>query len=247
MAVANQKKCNEVASPFVKGCRLYALLLCTLMSVLAACSSGPSIVSQTPTSTRPTPKPTGAPPGTILFQSDWSHGLNGWQATPGWTVVGDYLQSDLADDRSLTLPYRLAMSDYAVEFRLQVVNVPKDGGFFMLNADSSKVKDGYQAHILNLLTANKHIFAIHPLSEVLIEPLNDQMADDASQVFDFEPGPDWRTYRVEVQGSLVQFLVDGHRVSRARSAKTATLSNGPIHFQSGNAALRVTDFKVMTV
>lgn len=222
-------------------------LLFILLSVLAACASGPSASTATPATTPAKPTPTKQAAGVVLYQSNWSQGLKGWHASAGWKVNGNTLQTDLGENRTLQIPYTPTIPDYSVEYRIQIVNVPKDGGYFMLNADPATGKDGYQAHILNLLTAGQHGYATHPLSEIVIEPFEHEMDDSSPQVLDFVPGSKWHTYRVDIQGARALFYIDGMRTSRAYSAKTNNLSQGPIRLVCGKAILNVGQIRVLSL
>ncbi|HTK11012.1 MAG TPA: family 16 glycoside hydrolase [Ktedonobacteraceae bacterium] len=214
-----------------------------LLLSLAACSSGTVVQQTTPTPSQATPIST--PANTVLFQSDWSKGLSAWKTTSGWKVKNGYIESDLSEKLSLTLPYQPTVANYAVEYRLQIVNVPKDGGQFQLTADKQADKDGYTADVLNLLGPGQHRFAIHPLAEVLVEP--EESMENNAQILDYEPTSEWRLYRVEVQGTRVSLLVDGKPISRASTTQTKTLSNGPIHLLSSAAILRISSFRVLTI
>src|SRR5260370_26400024 len=75
-----------------------------------------------------TPQATATP--VVLYQADFSQELANWNPSPGWTIVNGALQSDGGDKRSVTIPYQPASHDYAVEFRLRVVSVPVDAGYF---------------------------------------------------------------------------------------------------------------------
>ncbi|GHO85988.1 family 16 glycoside hydrolase [Dictyobacter formicarum] len=222
-------------------------LLCILLSILTACASGPTAKTATPTAASAKPTPTKQSAGVVLYQSNWPQGLKDWHASAGWKVNGNTLQTDLGENRTLQIPYTPTTPDYSVEYRVQIVNVPKDGGYFMLNADPATGKDGYQAHILNLLTAAPHGYATHPLSEIVIEPFEHEMDDASPQVLDFVPGSKWHTYRVDIQGARALFYVDGMRTSRAYSAKTNNLSQGPIRLVCGKAILNIGQIRVLSL
>src|SRR6266567_6187803 len=77
---------------------LSACLVISLIIALAACSTGstsPQVVKSPATSVHLTPTPTSLPHGTLLYQSDWSHGLAGWHGSAGWKLTHGWLQSDL--------------------------------------------------------------------------------------------------------------------------------------------------------
>lgn len=222
---------------------LNTCIILALSLSLVACSSGAAPV-QNHLQSRPTATP--IPANTVLYQANWSHDFARWHASSGWKLVNGQPQTDLSETTTMTAPYIPAVDNYAVEFRLQVISVPHDGGYYMLWVDKTATRDGYHADILNLLTPGSHVFAIHPLSEVLLDP-EDSMGPLYPQVFDYEPGTQWHTYRVEVRGARVDFFINQVRVSRAISQKTKTLSTGPIRLETGKAVLRVDDFRVMTL
>jgi Domain of Unknown Function (DUF1080) len=213
-------------------------------SLLACTSNNTPQAMPSPTTQRVTP--TSVPKERLLYQADWSRGLAEWQqASTGWKVKNGFIESDLSDTLSLLLPYKITVDTYAIEFSVQVVRVPKDGGQFQLVADQQPGKDGYTADILQLLAPGNHAFSVHSNTEVVIEP-QEAMEEALPLIKDYEPGGQYRLYRIEVKGSRVDFKVDGHLVSRAIGDQTATLSNGPIHFFSHAAILRLSSFRVLT-
>lgn len=216
---------------------------------LLACSSGPTATSarSTPGQTRQQqPTPTMLPAGAVLYQADWSHGLAGWQGSSGWHVQQGQLQTNLADNLTITVPYTPTVANYAIEVRLQVVNVPHDGGHFSIKADNVPGKSGYEAAVLELRGPGTHAFAIFPQAQVLIDPLS-SMDMVSAQIRDFTPAALWHMYRIEVRGAQVALIVDGSRISRAVSTQTSLLSNGPIRLTSGLAILHISSFRILTV
>src|SRR5207237_5260792 len=107
----------------------------------------------------------------LLYQSDWTHGLAGWQASSGWKVTQGVLQSNLSNN-SLTLPYMLRVTDYAIEVRFQIVSVPQHGGEFVITADRTQGKDGYTAGILGLLGPGPHSQFANPEVQVYLNPID---------------------------------------------------------------------------
>ncbi len=228
--------------------RLSALFSIILgIAALAACTPAqPSV--KAPTATAPaaataTPSATAVP--RLLYQADWSHGLTGWKATPGWSISGGSLVSDMGSDRQITSPYRPTTSNYAVEFSLQVINVmPNVGTEYQLSADSTASADGYYA-LFDHVMLQQCMFACHPHLAVYIDPLVDQdVGTGTVQIHDFEPETHLHTYRIEVRGPLATLLYDGHVASHARTSRTQLLSTGAIHFYCTGVALRLSDFKV---
>ena len=209
-----------------------------LILALAACSPGNAGPKVSATPTAPVhPTPTSPPPGTLLFQSDWSHGLDGWQASGGWKVTHGMLQTNANSGNVITLPYTPAVADYAIEVRFQIVSIPVSGGNVVVTADKTSGKDGYTAGIMNLLAPGPRSEFANPEVQVFINPIDDM--ESGSQVSDYEPGSMQHTYRIEVQGPGVEFFIDGLRKSSAVSSQTNSLSNGPIHLSVSKAIVRV--------
>jgi hypothetical protein len=138
------------------------------------------------------------------------------------------------------------VANYAIEFRLQIVDVPESRGFLTLSADSAAGKDGYVATIFNLLKPGPHTSGLAPQLTTLINPENHMDTEDA-QVRDYDPGSIWKIYRVEVSGPHVVFIIDDTRLSQAVSTKTDTLSQGPIHFLCGGVVLRISNFRIVAL
>ena len=216
-----------------------ALLICGCF-ILAGCT-GPFAATTTPTATA-TPTPV------VLYAADWSHGLAGWQASAGWTVVNGALQSDEGDNRSVTVPFQPAVSDYAVEFQLQIVDIPYDGGYFFLTADRASDSNGYQVGVSNLLIPGLHPAGKHPTLGAYLDPLD---AEDptmvVNSVHDYEPGPGVRTYRVEVQGRTVRIGADGRVFSWAQNIATMRLSSGPLRLKCSGVEIRVSSLRVVAL
>jgi hypothetical protein len=98
----------------------------------------------------------------VFFQSDLSKGLDCWQASGGCAVRDFLLEMDGQDNRTLTIPYQPSTRNYDVEFQLQVVSVPEDGGYFRLHAMPTPTASGYVAQVFHLLTPTPHLNGDHP-------------------------------------------------------------------------------------
>ena len=220
-----------------------SLLLLSIL--LIACSISPT----TPSTAKGTPSPpttTPVPPGTLLYQSDWSRGLDTWQATKGWKQSGKNVQTEPLANLSLTVPYQPRVADYAIEVQLQIVQVAESGGYVALTADQQPGKDGYNASVQNLLAPGKQPNGSHPHIQAYIDPLG-SMDRESFETSDYEPGTHWHTFRIEVRESQVSFLVDANTVSHAISTKTNFLSDGPLHLKSSQVILRVGTLRITTL
>lgn len=220
-----------------------ALSLLLALVALAGCASSQSGHAARPSPTTPPGTPTPTSPPRVLYQADWSKGLAAWQATAGWTIQQDGLQSDTGENRTVTIPFEPTTSNYAVEYTMQVVD-PLEGGDCAVAAAPTSTSDGYQVRLDGMLALGNSEFALHPQFGVTIDPTGHQDLNTAATV-DFELGAHVTTYRIEVRGPLVVVLVNGRRLSPpAQSTKTATLSTGPLTISCSRASAR---FSALTI
>jgi hypothetical protein len=218
------------------------VFLVAALSSLAACGSTAAGVP-TATSAPSGPTATTVPAGTILFQSDWSKGLDGWQASDGWTVRDDLLEMDGQDNRTLTIPYQPVARNYDVAFQIQVVNVPADGGYFRLHAQPTATASGYVAQVFHLLTPTPHLNGDHPTATVTLDPIESQ-DPNTQHPTDYEPRGVMWTYHVEVRDNSVRFRRDTASLSAAVSLKEGPLSQGPLKIECGLASLRFGQIRI---
>jgi hypothetical protein len=215
---------------------LRLILVIASLASIAACGST-AANTPTPTSTPAGPTATAVPAGTVLFTSDWSKGLDGWQASEGWTVQNGMLEMDGQDNRTLTIPYQPATRNYAVAFQIQVVNVPADGGYFRLHALPTSMASGYVAQVFHLLTQTPHLNGDHPTAIVTLDP-SDSQDERTQHPTDYEPRAMMWTYHVEVRDNSVRFQRDTVSLSAAVAIKEGPLSQGPLRIECGLAFLR---------
>lgn len=236
--------------------RLFKLLALGALIFLAACTTGnpqtslgtPTVLS-IPTAPVPslTPTPQGIPRGSVLYQSNWSRGLAVWKASAGWKIVNGLPQSDFSRQNTLTLPYKLAIANYAVEFRFQIVGFPQNGGSFVLSAKRTQDKNGYVAGILGMLDAAPHSEFANPQIQVYLDPEDAIDSPESAYPSDYEPGNIWHTFRVEVQGPQVNLLTDGTSKGVATSKETDWLSNGPLQLISSQVVVRLSSVRVVAL
>jgi hypothetical protein len=217
---------------------LIASLIAALASLTACGSSAASVPTATHVPTAPSgPTATAVPAGTVLFQSDWSKGLEGWQASDGWTVKNGLLEMDGQDNRTLTIPYQPVARNYDIGFQVQVVSVPADGGYFQIRAMPTSKASGYLAQVYHLLTPTPHLNGDHPTAIVTLDPSESQ--DPRSQhPTDYEPRDVMWTYHVEVRDNSVRFRRDSVSLSSAVTINAGPLSQGPLKIECGAAFLR---------
>jgi hypothetical protein len=191
-------------------------------------------------------RPTATAAPQVRFTADWSQGLSGWQATPGWTVTNGALETSTADGLALTIPYQPPSGDYTVELDLQVVSVVGNSGFYILDVASTPSADGYQAGVVGLRAPGPRPNGDHPTITTSIMPIGDQdTVTNESPVADFEPGDGIKTYRIRVSDSSVLLYVDGRFFVVASSTKPAHLAPGPLVLKVSSAHLHITGLRVI--
>lgn len=221
---------------------LIVLLLATACSPTTQTSS---VSHATPTPSVTVPVPTATP--TVVYRADWSQGLAGWQATPGWSIQNGALQSDAGRQRAFTVPYEPTTPDYAIEYALQIVE-PHDGGECDFAAHPQPGHNGWVVGLYNLLSPTTFQGGLAVQFGILLDPAGEPPSSNYSPLIDFVPRTFVRNYRVEVRGAHAIVLVDGHQYSPgAQSFVTPTLSRGPFTFNCSLAVVRITSITVSSL
>src|SRR5262249_40208132 len=236
----------------IAGIAAALILVVIAMTVYAQFARRAGPPTATAVSATATPTFTTAAPGTVLFQSDWSKGLDGWGASDGWTVRDGMLEIDGKDNRTLTIPYQPTVRDYAVIYSVQVVDEPKDGGYFRLVAAPTSTAAGFHAEVQGLHTDLEHPNGDHPHAWVLLDPRETQGGN--AHTTDYEPRHAMWTYHVEVRENGVQFKRDDPSLSAATAALSAAvsiklepLSHGPLTIECGLAFLRFGQIQIIAL
>jgi hypothetical protein len=167
-------------------------------------------------------------PGTVLYTADWSTGLNGWAGSGDWkTLRGVLLNDGTGGSRTPILaPARIGtVTDYAVEARIRAVRVSNGFGLVLRRQPDG---GGYTAAI-----RNGDVPAI-------------RYGDDAGSLTEaqpFDPGNGWHTYRLEADGNVVTFLIDGARI--ATLTDNRYLDGGLTGLVSYGYQLEVSSFRII--
>lgn len=221
-------------------------LVCAIL-LMASCSSNPSpsqtqgsqLKASATTQVQASPTPA-VPKGTVLYQANWSHGLDSWQGSKAWAVDGGQLVTNSLTTASIVVPYRPTVANYAVETRVQfaqmLVNIHNG---FIIYANDEPGKDGYQAQVYQLALRGAEMA---PPGYVDMATDHLDMAAGFQQL-DYQPGTRWHTYRVEVVGDEATLFVDGTQISHSITQEDA-ISNGPLGLTSWGFALRVSSFVI---
>ncbi|MCA1666890.1 MAG: DUF1080 domain-containing protein [Thermomicrobia bacterium] len=184
----------------------------------------PSATS-TPTATAtPVPKPVAA--GTVLYQSDWSNGNGGWATPKGWKIFNGTLVNDgTGGGQSLPAPYQTSRTDYAIEADIEIVRIPNS-----LCADFGLYARGsYWAGFYAYNECRAFINA----------------GNDAIAVKGFKPKAERQTYRLEVQGNTIRFLINGGLVLETNDNRY--LSAGELGMSCDQTQIIVHSFRVIAL
>jgi hypothetical protein len=163
-----------------------------------------------PPSSTPTPEPpteTPVPPtptakiGYVIYEADWSQGMNGWAGVGGWKALKGKLINDGSnlDGGVWTIapyqPGKYDIADYAVEAEFQVVNHsnPQFDGFGIVTRGGEHI--GYRVGI----DGNTGYLGGPMIAARIIRD------GDEVKKATFDPGSDWNKFRVEVNGNEIKF------------------------------------------
>jgi len=163
-----------------------------------------------PTAT-PSPPPTQTSPvGKVLYET---HNFSGWTGTSDWKVLSDTthtLVNDATRDHSqppygpsIPAPYLVqGTDDYAVEAMIQVssTNVHTYYPCFGITVRGTPVGTSWQGYYIG-------IGCYTYLDDAFMSDVN--TIDSYLKSAQFTAGTSWHTYRVEVRGNDIKFLIDG--------------------------------------
>jgi 3-keto-disaccharide hydrolase len=197
-------------------------------------TSPPIVVTATPEPPTPGPTATPTPGPEVLYQADWSNGMNGWAASPSWKTVDGMLITDGGSGNTAAIaPYRPGeIANYAVEVELKLIR--GNGltyGIFVRGDDSGEgYWVGYEGVRQNL-GSGATIWSddYFPYAKFV-------------QNAPFEPKSDWQIYRVEVKGTTIKLLVDGATILEVQDNRY--ISGGKIGLWSQEYQLNIRNFKI---
>jgi len=219
----------------------------------------PTPESPTPTSTpsptsspTPTPSPTPSPTpaatpilccGQVLYQADWSTGLNGWVSGASWDVVQGTLVTDgpteSAEDNWIKAPFQPPTADYAIEAEIQILNPGRCFvSYFGIIARVDDAKGGgITAGWVDCDGTLQIAAGGYSLSNPIAEQgfSRDQM------------GTSWHLYRLEVQGNAIRLFIDGQAQPVLEAQDNRFLAAGEVGLFTYYAQISVRSFKVIAL
>ncbi len=213
-------------------------------------TSSSSAFTPLPTPIPPTPTPLPRP-GTVLYQADWSNGMNGWfNGSSQWNIVNSMLVSNSKlyypdfPDAAATAPYKLdTIPDYAVEAQMQFVSCAYDHdcgfGIFLRWNNQGGYVGGMD--YMNYGKGYAGIADIHT-DHAYVCPTCGYMP---VRYTDYAPGTNWSTYRIEVKGNDLKLFIDSALVVEVTD--NTYLSGGQAGVESYNDQMNVRSFKIIAL
>lgn len=174
-------------------------------SAPATTSVAPPTSSAVPAATRSarpsSPGPTPASPASVLYQSDWSAGLDGWSGSEDWTALrGELLCAGqiFSLEAGTVAPIDVdTAGDFAVEAEIRLLRYAITNGSFGLMVRVQEDGSGYAVG--------------HDYADDLVV-LRAQPGRPTLDRQPFTPGDGWHRYRIEVRGNELSAFVDGSPV-----------------------------------
>jgi hypothetical protein len=179
----------------------------------------------------------------LVYQTTWLHGKLGWSSSGGgtWLVQNADLSYDGSGESAIMAPISTkGRSNYAIEVVTQALDHSDYNGtygFGIVFRSSAKpdllphssAPDTLGAGIVNTSAVIAGMY-VYP----------QKLASS-----DFDPGQNWHTYRVEVRGTNIRLLIDGHLAAQTHS--TRFLSRSRVGLFSIDAGVTVKSFKVFAL
>jgi hypothetical protein len=227
---------NPALGRIIFGQAIANIILFVLVIVLLGhfFTGGTSFFSSNPASGQ---TPT-APGPHIIYQADWSKGLDGWNGTADWQARNGQLVNDGTNaihnlsSPTILVPFDLSsIANYAVEARIQVsqtVNAPGFGFFVRYNNNG-------QGYIVGAGSPDGG-----PTSVFEVTAASDWHAP--LQKVNFTPGKNWHTYRIEVSQDHITVFIDGGLLLDVTNASYA--SGEFVGLWDSNAQLAVSSFVI---
>jgi hypothetical protein len=167
-----------------------------------AATGGPS----SPGASAPQPSPIPEGPGSVLYQADWSKGLNGWSGSGDWSTLGGMLVCggrDATASVGAVAPVDVSSANgYAVEADIQLLRYNPADGSFGLAVRGQENGNGYG-------------FGATTDGTIVLATDQNGVLQDTLDSKPFDPGSNWHRFRIEVSGNTLRAFVDGSLVLNA--------------------------------
>jgi hypothetical protein len=218
---------------------LTIILIFTTLTVVFGGASYVSSLKPDPSST--TSNPTAPPKGTILYNADWSKGNDQWNITNEWnTTDGILVNNGNAGSNSIILaPIKITTANYAIDARIEIPNNTSIYDFGII-VGSDGNRNGYACYMFGSHNGpNGSVNITDDLSVLypdLITPLQSHL---------YQVDANWHTYRVEVRGVQITFLIDNQQLLQISSSNSSSVRE--VGLIDARSVINVSSFKVASL
>jgi Domain of Unknown Function (DUF1080) len=185
----------------------------------------------TPPVAQPSPAVAPAPkPGDVLYQADWSQGMDGWTGPSHWKTVGGMLVNDGGDASSAWAAFQTPNPDYAVEAEMQAVGQIDNTYSHWAVGVRGDASSGTIAYYSGGTHSGHAGISDGNLESMIVQKT-------------FTPRNDWHKYRLEAKGNHLKLFIDGALV--VESDDNRHLTGSEVGLYSRDVQVNVRSFKVI--
>lgn len=186
------------------------------------------------TSTIPTSTPTSfTTTANLLYQADWSQGLNSWHGGSQWSVNNGMLMSngETQGKYYIVAPYQPTVSNYAIEAQIQFLQNtsfpdPKVFGLFVRSGPNEDER-GYDGYVFG---GDAKIRIAHDPNSLIL----------GATPYTLDTG--LHIYRLEVKDSTITLLIDG--VEMVQATDSTFSAPGLLGVYDNSCQINVRSFEV---
>ena len=176
----------------------------------------------------------------MLYQADWSSGLNGWAGPSSWKTVAGQLVTDGSNSSNILAPYQPTPPNYAIEAQIQVAQHPVCGGWWGIVARLTQT--GYYTF--------KQGWGGCGVGDELDWVDTSSGGNNTNTIMGAsgppDPGTSWHIYRLEVKDNVLTLKIDGSMIMTV--SDNHDLDPGQVGLFAGDGAqLNVQSFKVIAL
>jgi hypothetical protein len=188
--------------------------------------------------------PVPAHPGDVLYQADWTNGMNGWTGGEDWKIVSGMLVNDgTGYDSQILAPYQPGLNhvdNYAIETEIQLLRYTDTtfsaiANFSAIARTDTQGQGGYRVGSCMA----RGLFSCGPD----IRNLYVSNSSTTIAAIPFRPATEWHTYYVEFRGNTIRVLVDGNVM--LETADNSFLMGGRVGLSSRRNQINVRSFRVI--
>jgi hypothetical protein len=215
-------------------------------------ATGNTTPGSSATATNVTNTFTPTPTGRLLYQADWSQGLDGWQGSPQWKPVGDGSLGSDGSDRSnynIWAPFHPSTQNYAVVAQIQFAHSfsPSGEGDYefdiIVRGDGNQ--GGYKVGISSVGGTGGFTQAYScgkAFIVAFIDLLSARSPSECLTYAQYQMDNDVHTYRVEVKYDTITLFIDNQQI--VQTTNNRYLAPGEVGLRSLYSDMNVKSFAV---